>query len=88
MLKGIAMALSDCIAKQENTASYNTYNIVPDFFGDDWKEIKTQMKKRNIHTCKMNRGNKSVSWNDKLDLEVFDIWYLRNRADTLKSDSN
>ena len=36
----------------------------------------------------MNRGNKSVSWNDKLDLEVFDIWYLRNRADTLKSDSN
>ena len=34
----------------------------------------------------MNRGNKSASWNDKLDLEV--LWYLYNWADTLKSDSN
>ena len=34
----------------------------------------------------MNRGNKSFSWNDKLDLEV--LWYLYIRADTLKSDSN
>ena len=31
----------------------------------------------------MNRGNKSASWNDKHNLEV--LWYLYNRADTLKS---
>ena len=51
MLKSIATARSECIAKQENKASYNTYYIVPDlidFFGDDWKEIKTQNEKRNI----------------------------------------
>ena len=49
MLKSIAAARSEC------TASYNTYHIVPDlidFFGDDWKEIKTQTEKRNIHNCK------------------------------------
>ena len=46
---------SECTAKQENKASYNTYYIVPDlidFFGDDWKEIKTQTEERNIHNCK------------------------------------
>ena len=51
MLKSIATARSECTAKQENKASYNTYYIVPDlidFFGDDWKEIKTQNEKRNI----------------------------------------
>ena len=55
MLKSIATARSECIAKQENKASYNTYHIVPDlihFFGDDWKEIKTQIEKRKIHNCK------------------------------------
>ena len=33
-----ATARSDCTAKHENKASYNTYYIVPDlidFFGDD-----------------------------------------------------
>ena len=38
MLKSIATARSECTAKQENKASYNTYYIVPDlidFFGDD-----------------------------------------------------
>ena len=38
MLKGIATARSECTAKQENKASYNTYYIAPDlieFFGDD-----------------------------------------------------
>ena len=48
MLKSIATARSECTAKQENKASYNTYYIVPDlidFFGDDWKEIKTQTEK-------------------------------------------
>ena len=38
MLKSIATAGSECTAKQENKASYNTYNIVPDltdFIGDD-----------------------------------------------------
>ena len=37
MLKSIA-TVSDCKAKQENKASYNTDYIVPDlieFFGDD-----------------------------------------------------
>ena len=48
MLKSIATARSECTAKQENKVSYNTYYIVPDlidFFGDDWKEIKTQTEK-------------------------------------------
>ena len=38
MLKSIATARSECTAKQENKASYNTDYIVPDlidFFGDD-----------------------------------------------------
>ena len=50
MLKSIATARSECTAKQENKASYNTYYIVPDlidFFGDDWKEIKMQTQKSN-----------------------------------------
>ena len=45
MLKSLATACSECTAKQENKASYNTYHIVPDlidFFGDDenadWKK--------------------------------------------------
>ena len=55
MLKSFAMAGSACTAKQDNNAGYNTYCIVPDlidFFGDDWKEIKTQTEKRNINNCK------------------------------------
>ena len=38
MLKSIATARSECTAKQENKASYNTDYIAPDFvdfFGDD-----------------------------------------------------
>ena len=38
MWENIATARSDCIAKQENKASYSTDYIVPDlidFFGDD-----------------------------------------------------
>ena len=49
MLKSIATTRSECTAKQENKASYNTYYIVPDLidlFGDDWKEIKTQTEKK------------------------------------------
>ena len=52
MLKSIATARSQCTAKQQNKASYNTYYLVPDlidFFGD---EIKTQTEKRNFHNCK------------------------------------
>ena len=55
MLKSIAAARSECTAKKESKACYNNYYIVPDlidFFGDDWKEIKTQTEKRNIHNCK------------------------------------
>ena len=48
MLKSIATTRSECTAKQENKASYNTYYIVP----DDWKEIKTKTEKENIHNCK------------------------------------
>ena len=54
MLKSIATAHSECTAKQENKASYNTDYNVPDLievFGNDWKEIKTQTEKRNIHNC-------------------------------------
>ena len=55
MLKSIATTCSECTAKHENKVSYSTYYIVPDlteFFGDDWKGIKTQTEKRNIHNCK------------------------------------
>ena len=51
MLKSIATARSECTVKHENNASYNSDYIVPnliDFFGDGWKEIKTQIEKRNI----------------------------------------
>ena len=55
MLKCIATACIECTEKQESKASYHTDYIVPDlidFFGDDWKEIKTQTEKGNIHNCK------------------------------------
>ena len=55
ILKSIATAHSEYTATQENMASYNTDDIVPDlidFFGDDWKEVKTQTGKRYIHNCK------------------------------------
>ena len=46
------MTRSECKAKHENKASYYTDYIVLDlidFLGDDWKEIKTQIEKRNIY---------------------------------------
>ena len=55
MLKSISTARRECIAKQENKASYSTGYIVPDlidFFGDGWKELKTQAEKRNIYNSK------------------------------------
>ena len=55
MLKTIATVRGECTAKEENKARYNTGYIVRDlidFLGDDWKEIKTQTEKRNIHICK------------------------------------
>ena len=55
ILKSIATVRSECTAKHQNKANYNIDYIVPDlidFFGDDWKEIKTQTEKRNIHNCK------------------------------------
>ena len=55
MLKGIATIRSECTVKHENNASYDTDYIVPnliDFFDNDWKEIKTQIEKRNIHNFK------------------------------------
>ena len=48
-MKCIATACSECTIKQKNTASYNKDYIVPDlidFFGDDWKEVKTQTEKK------------------------------------------
>ena len=54
MFKSIATARSECKAKHENKATYNTDYIVPDlidFLNDDWKEIKTPIEKINIHNC-------------------------------------
>ena len=54
MLKSIATARIKRTAKHENKTSYNIDCIVPgliDFFGDDWKEIKMQIEKRNIFIC-------------------------------------
>ena len=50
-MKSIATALSECTEKHKNKASYNTDYIVSDlieFFGDDWKAIKTQIEKKYI----------------------------------------
>ena len=55
MSKNVATAHSECTVKHENKASYSTDYIVPDlvdFFGNDWKEIKTQIEKINIQNCK------------------------------------
>ena len=55
MLESIATARNECTAKHENKTSYNTDYAVPDlidFFGNDGKEIKTQIEKRKIHNCK------------------------------------
>ena len=52
MLKSIATVRGECTAKQENKASYNIVPDLIDFFGEDWKEIKTQAEKRNFHNCK------------------------------------
>ena len=60
MLKSFATACSECTAEHENKAIYNTYYIVADlidFSGDDWKEIKTQIEKRNIYI-----GKKILYW--------------------------
>ena len=48
MLKIIATARSECTTKYENMTSYNTDYIVSgliDIFGDDWKEIRKQIKR-------------------------------------------
>ena len=53
-VENIATARSGCIANYENKASYSTDYTVPDlidFFGDDWKVIKTQIETRNIFIC-------------------------------------
>ena len=55
MLKSNATARSECTTKYENKASYNANYIIPDltdFFGHDWKEIRTYIEKRNIYICK------------------------------------
>ena len=47
MLESTTTTRSECKAKQENKASYDTYYIVPDlidFFGNDLKEIEKRMK--------------------------------------------
>ena len=54
-VESIATARSECTAKHENNASYNIDYIIldlVDFLGNDFKEIKTQIEKRNIHNCK------------------------------------
>ena len=44
-----------CTAKQKNKVSYNTdYN--------DWKEIKTQTEKRNIHNSKKSVTKLTKNW--------------------------
>ena len=54
-----------CTAKHKNKASYNTDYNVPDlidFFGDDWKQIKTQTEKRNIHNSKKSLTKLTKNW--------------------------
>ena len=49
MLKSIATARSECTAKHKNKSTCIADYIVPDlidFFGDDWKEIKTQIEEK------------------------------------------
>ena len=54
MLKSTATVRSECTAKQENKASYNTYKIVPDLI-DFFAILKRDQNahwKKNIHNCK------------------------------------
>ena len=41
MLRSIAMACSECRAKHENKASYNTDYIVPDMIDFFWRWLKS-----------------------------------------------
>ena len=55
MLKSIATACSEYTEKSTKTRPAATHYIVSnlmDFFGNDWKEIKTQIEKTNIYICK------------------------------------
>ena len=72
MLKSNAKACSECAAKQESKASYNTDYIAPDliyFFGDDWKEIKMHTEKVNIHNCTVKNIVLTKNW-----FVVSNIW--------------
>ena len=72
MLKSIATTRSECAAKQESKASYNADYISPDlidFFGDDWKEIKTHTEKTNIHNCTVKNIALTKNW-----FVVSNIW--------------
>ena len=54
ILKSDATARSECTTKHKSKASYDTDYIVSDLidlFGDDWKEIRKQIEKRNIYIC-------------------------------------
>ena len=65
MLKNIATAHSECRAKQESKASYNTDYIaldLIDFFDDDCKEIKTRTEKINIHNCTVKNIVLTKNW--------------------------
>ena len=77
LLTSFATACSECTFKQEKKANYNTDHLVPnliDFFGDDWKEIKTQTEKKNICNRK-----KKLHWPKiGLSLEISDN-FLRTK---------
>ena len=63
MLKSIATARSEWKARYEHKASYSTDYIVLnliDFFGNDWKVIKTPIEKRNIHNFKKYFTNQKL----------------------------
>ena len=54
-MRSTATAHSDCTAKCENKANYNTDSIFAELINlyyDDWNEIKTQIEKGKIYICK------------------------------------
>ena len=51
-------------------------------FADNFKNFAEAKLKiafssfQNVVVCEMNRGNKSASWNDKLDSKSYDIYTI------------
>ena len=94
MSKSIATARIECTTKHENKTSYNTDYIVPgliNFLGDDSKEIRTWIEKRNIYICEKHCTDQnwmlvfsmnflSTTWKNNVLTICISYWKLNPNA--------